>query len=179
MPKENISQLDSREDALEAGRPGGNDEVLFSWQTQEFQKYNFVGSQLTFLIVAGIALLIYGLITANYLFVVIIIMVAVVVYIFDTKEPATIDVHITKEGVVIGDKVLTYEGDLKSFWILYNPPEVKTLNFDRQQLIFPNINLQLESENPLKIREVLLRYLPEDMEKEEHLSEKAARKLGI
>ena len=179
MPKENISQINESSERVNADQPLGGGEVLFSWQTQEFQKYNFESSKLLLLIVAGIALLIYGLFTANYLFMIFIIMAAVVIYIFDKKEPATIDVIITKEDIVIGDKRLTYEEDLKSFWILYNPPEVKTLNFDRQQLLVPNISLQLEDENPLKIREVLLRYLPEDMEREEHFSEKAARKLGI
>ena len=179
MPKENLSQLDPSEDVSSAGEIQRTDEVLYNWQTQEFQKYNFESSKLLLLAVAGIALLIYALVTANYLFVVFIIMAAVVIYIFDKKEPATIDVSITKEGIIIGDKSLTYAEDLKTFWILYNPPEVKTLNFDRQQLLFPNISLQVEDENPLKIRELLLRYLPEDMEREEHFSEKAARKLGI
>ncbi|NQV13227.1 MAG: hypothetical protein HQ530_02895 [Parcubacteria group bacterium] len=176
MPKENIAQLDPEENADTAQAGGG---ILFHWQTQEFQKYNFESSKLLLLIVGGIALLIYAFLTANYLFMVFVIMTAVVIYIFDKKEPAAIDVSITKEGILIGEKLLTYEEDLKSFWVLYNPPEVKTLNFDRQQMMFPNISLQLEDENPLKIREALLRYLPEDMEKEEHFSEKAARKLGI
>lgn len=179
MPKENISQLDLGEDVLKAGEPQVGDEMLFSWQTQEFKKYNFESSKLLLLIVVGAALLIYAFVAANYLFMVFIIMAAVVIYIFDKKEPATIDISITKRGIIIGEKMLTYEEDLKTFWVLYNPPEVKTLNFDRQQLLFPVISLQLEDENPLKIREVLLRYLPEDMKREEHFSEKAARRLGI
>lgn len=178
MPKENISQLEPGEDPLEIGQPKGN-ETLFHWQTKEFQKYTFENSKLVLLIVAGIALFIYAILAANYLFMVFIIMATVVIYIYDKKEPADINVYITKEGIIVGDKELTYEEDLKSFWILYNLPDVKTLNFERQQMLLPNVSLQLEETNPLKIREALLRYLPEDMEKEEHFSEKAARRLGI
>lgn len=180
MPKSNLSQLDEEEDILEReNRDAKPKEVLMSWQAREYHQYELDPYKMGVLVLVAIALIIYAVVTANYLFALIVIMVMVVLQIFGKKEPTTINVSMNKEGIEVGDKVFTFEDDLKSFWVLYNPPNVKTLNFDRQQAILPNIAVQLEEQNPLKIREMLLRYLPEDMEKEEHFSERMARKIGI
>jgi len=180
MPKSNLSQLDEGDGILdEEKQSAGANEVLMSWQAQEYKKYELDPYKMGVVILASIALIIYAVVTANYLFALIIIMAMVVLQIFSKKEPAAIGIEITKAGIRVEDKTYTFEDELRSFWILYNPPDVKVLNFDRQQALLPNLAIQLEDHNPLKIREMLLRYLPEDVEKEEHFSERVARKIGV
>ena len=180
MFKSNLSQLDQEDKILEKGEQKAvSGEALISWQAQEYKKYELDPYKMGVVILVSIALIIYAIVTANYLFALIIIMAMVVLHVFSKKEPAIVDIKINKEGIVVEDKAYTFEDDLRSFWILYNPPAVKTINFNRQQAILPNMAIQLEDQNPLKVRETLLRYLPEDTEKEEHFSERVARKIGI
>lgn len=130
------------------------------------------------LIIAGL-LILYSLFTRNFLFVIIIVMFVIIYDIYGRRKPQLLNIAITKQGLKVNDKLYTFEDDLNSFWIFYRPPELKTLNFSRKQRFFPDLSFQLEKQNPLKVRELLLKYLPEDIEKEEHFMDKFARKIGI
>jgi len=73
---------------------------------------------------------------------------------------------ITEDGIFIGSKFIEYE-DLRSFYIIYYPPEIKNLYFETKSVIKQRIVVPLEDQNPVYIREILLNYLDEDLEKEE------------
>lgn len=180
MPQENISKIESTEDNIEERVKEAQREVtLFSWEAAEFKKSEFDPWKIGVLAAIGIIVIIYAVFTLNYLFALIIIMAAVILQIFIKKEPAKVNIAITTQGIRIDNNFFSYENDLRSFWILYNPPQIKTLNFDRKQALLPGLTLQIEDQNPIKIREELLRFLPEDINKEEGVAEKTARRLGI
>ena len=73
---------------------------------------------------------------------------------------------ITEDGIFIGNKFIDYE-DLRSFYIIYYPPEIKNLYFETKSIIKQRIAIPLEGQDPVYIRELLLEYLDEDLEKEE------------
>jgi len=180
MPEENISKLEAEgENPEESIIEAQKEATLFSWEAEEFKKSEFDPWKIGVLAVIAVILIIYAVFTANYLFALILIMAAIIVQIFTKKEPAQINISITNQGIRVNDNYFSYEEDLRSFWILYNPPEVKTLNLDRKQALLPGLILQVENQNPMKIREELLKFLPEDTEKEESLAEKTARRMGI
>lgn len=180
MPEENISKLEAETENPEESVIEAQQEVtIFAWEAEEFKKSEFDPWKIGVLATVAVIIIIYAVFTANYLFALIIIMAAIIVQIFTKKEPAKVNVSITNQGVRVNDNYFSYEKDLRSFWILYNPPEVKTLNFDRKQALLPGLTLQIEDQNPIKIREELLSFIPEDTEKEEGLAEKTARRLGI
>jgi hypothetical protein len=136
------------------------EEVLMQWNAPEYKQYDRPKSwYLILLLIAGI-LIVISLITANYLLVIITVILAVIVNSITRNDPKDLD-------------------DLNSFWILYNPPELKTLNFKRQQRFMPEISIQLEKQNPLKIREFLLEYLEEEIEREEHMADQISRRIGF
>lgn len=180
MPEENISKIQAdRENIEQAAKEAQRETTILSWEAEEFKKSEFDPWKIGILAAIGIIVIIYAVFTANYLFALIVIMAAIIVQIFLKKEPAQVNIAITTQGVRVNDNFFSFESDLRSFWILYNPPEIKTLNFDRKQALLPGLSLQLEDQNPIKIREELLRFLPEDTEKEEGTAEKTARRLGI
>jgi len=62
----------------------------------------------------------------------------------------------------------------------YEPDEAKTLFFEFKNRVRPRLSIPLENKNPLKIRAILLKYLPEDVEREnEPLSEQLSRLLKL
>lgn len=155
------------------------EEVLMEWKAPEYKQYDRSNNWFIGLLIIAAGLIVYSLITANYLLIIITVILAVIVNSLTHKKPNTLDIAVTKKGVKIDEKLYTFAEDLDTFWILYDPPELKTLNFKRQQRFMPEISIQLEKQNPLKIREFLLEYLDEETDKEEHMADKMSRKIGF
>jgi len=148
----------------EAGNDNG--EIFFSWEFPEYFKYE--RSKLWYLgmgILGGI-LLIYCLFAKNFLFALIVIMVGIIIFLYEAKEPLNVSFSITEDGLELGRNFYPWK-DLKNFWIIYEPPKIKTLYFIFKNAWRPRLNIPLLDQNPLKIREKLLEYLDEDLEKEE------------
>jgi len=153
---------------------------IIAWSVLEYEKHErgrawYVAAS----IIAALAL-IYSFWTANFLFVVIIVVAAVVIILNDGRNPEKIKFAISGEGVIIGKKFIDYD-DLKNFSIIYKPRQgVKKLYFEFKNVVRPRLSLNLDNMNPLPIREILLNYLPEDLEREnEPLSEQLGRLFKI
>ncbi len=101
-----------------------------------------------------------------------------VVYTLSTQTPHTLTYKITKTGLAAGNNVYPYK-IIKQFWILYNPPEVKKLSFETTAYLNNQISFELGNQDPMIVKLVLSQYLPEDLQREESLSEVLARKLKI
>ncbi|HCR15563.1 MAG: hypothetical protein A2295_03290 [Candidatus Jacksonbacteria bacterium RIFOXYB2_FULL_44_15] len=149
--------------------------ILASWQVPEYDEHErsmfwYIGFG-----ALGLGLIIYAIATANYLFALIIVLAAVIIY-FQHRGTATrVDFLVTGKGIKVGNREYSYR-DLKQFWILYNPPLVKKLYFSFQSSLTPRLMIPLRNQNPLKVREILLSFLGEDLEKEEEpLSEVFAK----
>ena len=139
--------------------------ILASWNIPEFEKYNrsvfwYIGFGLL-----GFFCLIYALWTVNFLFALIIIIAAFVVYIQEKTEALPIKCLITSKGIKFGARLYFYS-DIKQFWIIYDPPAVKKLYFSFRNILSPQLAISLKNQNPIKIREILLQLLDEDLEKE-------------
>lgn len=152
-------------------------EIQMEWYAYEYQKHERHPAWFLFLAIISGALIVYSIIVGNYLFAIIIVMLAIIINMYARREPEKLHLAITRHGFKVNDNLYTYEDDLSSFWILYRPPHLKTLNFSRKHAILPSLSFQLDDQNPLKIRELLLDHLPEDAMREEHFADKAARQL--
>lgn len=157
----------------------GSEEVIMKWEAPEFEQFDRPKSWYIILLIVAILLIVYALITANYLLAIIVVMLAIVINTLTRKKPDILNMAITQKGVLISNNLYTFEEDLDTFWVLYNPPDLKTLNFTRQQRFMPQVTVQLNNANPLKVREILLEYLEEDVEREEHVADKISRRLGF
>lgn len=157
----------------------GSEEILMKWEAPEFIQFDRPKSWYIILLGVAILLVIYSLITKNFLLAIIVVMLAIVINTLTRKKPDTLKVAVTQKGVLINDNLYTFEEDLDTFWILYSPPDLKTLNFGRRQRFAPQITIQLNNANPLKVRELLLEYLEEDVEREEHVADRVSRRLGF
>lgn len=153
------------------------DQILMEWHSSEYQQHEHHPAWFLFLGIIAAILTIYAIIVGNFLFAIIIIMLGVIINMYAKRAPEKIHIAITKHGIKVADKLYTFEDDLASFWILYRPPHLKTLNLQRKQRILPILTFQLEDQNPLKIRELLLNHLDEDINKEEHFTDKIARQM--
>jgi len=153
--------------------------TLAEWQFPEFVKYK--RSQRWY-ITAGIIvalLLIYSAVTANILFAMIIIITSVIFILNQKRDPKMVSFKITEEGVII-DETLYEWPEIKNFWIIYEPPKVKNLYFEFKSLLLPRLPIPLQDQDPVKIREILLDYIDEDIDREgEPISDGISRALKL
>ncbi len=107
----------------------------------------------------------FGVWTGNYFFVLLLLLFVLVFHLV-WRQPHSVRCEISEDGVSVGATFYPYR-ELKRFWILYQPPEVKTLYLEFANLFKPRLPLSLMDQNPVAIRHALLDYLPEDLHRDE------------
>jgi len=103
---------------------------------------------------------------SNFIFALILILSSIIMIINDGSEPQIVDFKIGPEGINIGKKFHDYD-DLRHFSIVYKPnDEVKHLYIEfKNSFINPRLSIHLYEQNPITVRNYLLRYLDEDLER--------------
>ena len=103
---------------------------------------------------------------SNFIFALILILSSIVMIINDGQDPRIVDFKIGPEGINIGKKFYDYD-ELKHFSIIYKPNmEVKHLYIEfKNSLINPRLSIHLYDQDPITVRNYLLRYLDEDLER--------------
>lgn len=164
----------------EAHREGDDHgKVFISWVFPEYPRYHrgFVWYLVSVIIGAG--LLISALVSGNFLFALIILMFALVIYMATAAEPADIEIAITEDGIALGTAFYPHRA-VKSFWFVYEPPHVRNLYIDFKSAVRPRLTVDLMDENPNEVRKALSRHVPEDLtEEDEPLSEILGRVFKI
>jgi len=142
--------------------------ILMSWKFPEYIKHQRTLGWWIGAVILVTGLLFYSFWDSNFLFGVFIITVLIIVVANNFREPRDLDFKILEDGLEIGTRFYPWE-DIKNFWIIYQPPEVKTLYFGFRHLR-PSIPVELQDSNPLKIRDILLKFLEEDLEQEKEFA---------
>ena len=147
--------------------------VLIQWQAPEFS-YSPKGATWYFWLFFAAALLLgFAFYTRNYSFGLIILLSFLLIFVWSKKTPRIINFAVTKQGIMIGEKLHRF-GELESFWIFYEPPEIKEVSVKSRKKILHYLKMPLEGENPARIRKILFEYLPE-VEQEESIFDSLAR----
>ena len=146
------------------------------WSAPEFVHYQKGQVWFFFLTVIGLGFAVYFFVQKDFLTATLFLLMFIIVFGFAKAKPKTMQIVLDGAGIKFNESRIPYQ-QLKTFWIVYNPPETKTLNFESSAYVNRFITLQLENEDPVKIRRFLLEYLPEDLDRNEHLSHRIARAL--
>ncbi|MFH1838130.1 MAG: hypothetical protein ABH808_01370 [Candidatus Kuenenbacteria bacterium] len=153
--------------------------ILVVWNFPEFIKHKRSQRWCIFMTIMAIGLLFFALFTKSFLFAIIVILFGIILILFDLKEPISIKFQIFERGIQVAENFYLWR-ELENFWIIYQLPETKNLYFKFKNFIKPNLVVSLEDQNPLRIREILLKYLNEDLEQEdESFSEQFGKILKI
>lgn len=149
---------------------------IIDWSIPEYDKHEREKNWYIISATVGLLLLIYSFFSGNFLFAAIIIISALVIIIHDGQEPLAINFIITDAGLMVGKKFYDYDV-IKDFSIVYKPNQnIKNLYFEFKNVLKPRLSIPLGNMNPLPIRENLLKYLPEDLERtDQPLSEALAK----
>lgn len=151
-------------DAEEEGSYEG--EELLSWTIDEYVRHERGPVWYALAITTTVAILLYAVVTQNFLFAVIVIMFAVITGLSSLREPRKLMFVVTDLGIAVGEKFFPFK-DFKNFWVLYEPPQVKNVYLEFRRAALPHLVVPLDEQDPLTIRETLLRFMHEDLSKDE------------
>ena len=140
--------------------------TLIKWHFPEFEQPERSISWYIILFIIFAALLAYSIFTLNFLFAIIVVMVVVILFLHQRKDPLELEIKITEAGVEIGDRFYAYK-ELDKFFVIYEPPEISNLYLEFKGELKPDLSIPLKDQNPIKVRDILMDFLGEDVEKEE------------
>ncbi len=141
-------------------------DILHKWTVQEYEQHERGWIWYLAMSVLGVILIAYGIWTNNFLFSLIIILFAIILFLQAHQEPLQVTFAVTELGIILGSRFYEFS-EFKYFYIIYQPPEVKTLFFEMKSITHPLIHVSLLDENPVEVRQSLRKYMTEDLEKED------------
>ena len=154
-------------------------EIVFAWAVKEYEQYERDRRWYLLMTILGGVLLVYAIIATNYLFALILVLFGIIIYLHELIDPQEINFAITQTGIILGRKFYRFN-ELTNFWIIYNPPEVKSLYFSTTSLTKHRLQVPLLDNDPRPIRDYLIGYMKEDLtQEEEPLSDRLARLLKL
>lgn len=150
-------------------------EVVYQWTVAEYTKHNRNKRWYLIAGVVGLAMVVYAVLSSNALFALIIVLIGIILFMQDMVEPMDVPMAITNTGIVVGSKYYRWS-ELKNFWVIYDPPQIKNLYFGLDNLLRHRIQIPLGDNDPAAIRDYLNQYLEEDLDQEEEpLSDRLGR----
>lgn len=148
---------------------------LFSWSAEEQSLTDEERRGRNIVIIGGAALLVLAALWwGNILFAIFIALAAFVLYASGNGKQKTVKCAVTPQGVKIESRVYEFS-DIRSFWIFYDPADIKELSLESKKTMMPQIRAPLGNADPVKLRELLLKFLPEKKH-EESLADIIGRK---
>lgn len=157
-------------------QPADHGKILASWRFPEVPVYTrnrgwYVGISLL-----GVLLLVFAVFSRNALFAIIIVMAWALIFFRAQQHPTWITAKVTEDGIEVGQDFFAYD-DIANFWLIYKPPQVKTVYIRFKSFVRPILGIALEDTNPVSLRRHLKKYLPEDLSREDEPASEAYGRL--
>ena len=150
-----------------------SEKPILAWQGQEFPEYSRNRKWYVLVGVIGVLLTVGALILQQWLTAPVFALATYVVLRHADDKPRTLTYQISRLGVTVGGKFHPF-GELKTYWIVYNPP-AKTVTFQSTGRLKPLVKLHLEDVDPEAVREALKPYLAETPKQSEDFIDKFSR----
>lgn len=133
---------------------------LFFWRANEFEKKEKSFRLILILYLVVFGLIVFALFTDNIFMAIIFILFGVIFHFFNNKEPEIYTFGITSDGVFAQDHIYEFSS-LENFWIFFDPEGKKELSLKSKKFFMPYISIPLGSTDPVKVRKILIDFLPE------------------
>jgi hypothetical protein len=149
--------------------------AVFSWVINEYEKHERNKRWYIIAVLTGVALLLYSIISGNYLFALIVALFGIILFLQDVLQPMEVSFAITEAGIVVGEKYYPFK-EVVNYWIIYDPPTVKNIYFSTGNILKHRLQVPLLDNDPRQIRDYLNKFIVEDLEQEEEpLSDRLGR----
>ena len=151
---------------------------ILHWVAKEYVKHSKGTAWVATAALILAAFIAYAILNHSWSMAVAFFVVGVVYYLHHKQEPKNVDIAISELGIHVGSQDFLFS-HMRAFWIIYDPPFVKTLHIRFSKKSVADLVVQLGDENPVPIRNFLLSQLPEWEGKEEAPFDAIARLLKL
>ena len=141
--------------------------VFMSWEAHEYFHHEKGNDWYWWTGLGALILLVLAIYQGSFLFGVLVLVGWFTVVLYAVRPPRNLKFSLAERGVLV-EKTLYPWQTLKSFWIFYNPPLHKDLSLESKKMFVPFIKIPLGKMEPQKVREIVIKFLPE-VEQEESL----------
>lgn len=163
----------------EVGMNGHNHgEAVYAWIAPEYVKHEKGAYWYVLSGAIAFLLVLWGLFYDAWTLSLVITVFCGVYYLHHFEHPRDVDVVISEMSIKVGRKIIPFR-NIRAFWIYYLPGHIETLNLLTTDALFPEISIQLNGQDPVPLRNYLLKQIPEWEGKEESLMEAILRLLKI
>jgi len=138
---------------------------LISWEFPKFENYQRRKGWYIWATIIFVLLILYSVLSANFLFGLIIILATIIIFLNHHKGNSKINFAVTPKGIQVDNKFHNFK-DIQNFWIIYEPPQVKKVYFQLKNAFKTTFSIPLEKINPLEVRKTLKQHLEENLDKE-------------
>ncbi|MBI5135230.1 hypothetical protein HZA86_03290 [Candidatus Uhrbacteria bacterium] len=148
--------------------------ILHQWTFAEFEHHRhsplwWIGATVFLIVSIGLAIW-----YKNYTFAFFLFALGVVLLVRESQGPEQMRVRIREGAMELLFDAHHQEGrepttvipwnQIRHFWIVYKPPEVRNLYFHFDSPVKPRLKIPIMDENPVQIRETLRTVLEEDID---------------
>ena len=151
---------------------------ILHWKAPSHEAHQRSGSWYLIFAIISVGLMAFAIYDRSIITIITFALIILMIFVISTQAPREITCKITKTGISLGNTLYPYK-TIKTFWIMYNPPEIKTLNFETTAYINNTIIVQLGNQDPVTVKLALSQYLLEDLNREESATDALARRLKI
>ncbi len=175
MPE--TSSNDFGEDATDETEEQQN-RILMEWTSPEF--VYFEKTKMWYLITALVfaGLVTFGIWTKSFITVITFVILFIVIYMYAQRKPEETYFAVTLDGLIHGNNFYSYD-DIDAFWIDYDPPHNTAIHIQVHRLIAQKITIQLTDQDPVELRRMLIKEIPESEKLADGLAEALSRRIGF
>ena len=150
------------------------DRILISWHAPEFIDHPRGPWWFAIAGLLTLGAVLYSLYTSSVTTALVFLLLAGVYFLTHNQAPRIIDIKVTELGIRVHETFYPYN-TIRSFWLVYRPPFVQTLNLQTTKKTFPRLVIQLNGQDPIPLHDVLSKKIPEVEGAEEGFVEATTR----
>ena len=147
--------------------------VLVGWKAPEYETYDRTIAYYVVLSVLFLAVIGYAIYTRDWFVIGIFVILAGFLLWYQQKKPAEKTYRITQLGIYENNKFYQYN-EIFSYWFLIDG-KYKTLNVIFAKKYLPQLTILLKEMDPVKVRSVLSKYIPEENNRTETMLDRLVR----
>ena len=154
------------------------DNAKISWNAPEYADYEKGAKWKIGALIILILSIIISIAMGAWSFALVVLVFAAVYYLVHREDIKKVDVKISDVGIKFGLRKYPFTM-IEGFWIIYNPPLVKTLNLRLHGKLLHDVIIQLEEQTPEEVRTFLKAKATEFEGRQEYFSDAVLRFLKL
>ena len=147
--------------------------VLLAWKALEYQDYSYDWKYYGVFALALLAVLGYSIYAQDWFVLAIAVILAGFMFWYQRKKPVERTYRLTQLGMYIDHRFYPYH-DIYSYWLQLNT-SYRSLNIIFAKKYIPQMTILFGETDPMKIRQVLSKYIPEEDSHTENMQDRLMR----